>query len=121
MRFSPRISNPISFLGGSIVGAMLLSAVAYAVTAPNFTYSTPQLGALSIPAAAFGVETTATQFTNSGLIAAPSSGSASFIAPVNLPQGASLNNLTIYVKPTSGDTIFVEMWRQRLSDSGLDS
>jgi hypothetical protein len=127
VNYGRTMTNPMTsrsaafFAAGGFVAALFIAGAAHAITEATFRYSTPQTGHLSLPAAAFGVETDTTAYTNNGLIAASASaGYADFIAPVNLPDGATMNGLSIWYKPTSGNTMTVELARQRLSDGSLD-
>jgi hypothetical protein len=102
--------------------ALLPHETARAITDTVFRYSTAKQGYLSVPSAAFTSEENTTPYVNNGLIARADSASfASFVAPALFPNGVRLAHLTAYYKPVSGDTIFVEMWRQRLSDGSLES
>jgi hypothetical protein len=102
--------------------ALIPGETARAITDTVFRYSTVKQGYLSVPSAAFTSGDNTNPFVNNGLIArADSASSVGFVAPALFPDGARLRHLTAYYKPVSGQTIFVQMWRQKLSDGSLTS
>jgi hypothetical protein len=117
-----RNRNAAFFAAGGFAAALFLAGAAHAITDTVFQYSTPKTGYLSIPAAAFGVQTDSTPFFNEGGYARSNSPNyVVFVAPVNLPNGTSMERVTFFYGPKSGNTIFVNVLRQKWSDGSTES
>jgi len=84
---------------GALVTTFSISAAGQ-VLAPAFNYPTPQQRSYSLSAADFSPTTDGILFdksTNFGLSAPVQAGTLNFMAPVHLPDGASVTSLTAYV------------------------
>jgi hypothetical protein len=84
---------------GAIVSNFYISS-ANQVIAPAFNYPTPQQRSYSLSAADFSPTTDGILFdksTSQGLSAPVQAGTLNFMAPVHLPDGASVTSLTAYV------------------------
>lgn len=87
-------------LAGIVIGVALIGA-AHAVVDSTYRYSTPQTGYLMVPAPAFVPESDTVAFSNGAALHAATN--SCFYAPVSLPQGAKIAQLTVWYTKSGRD------------------
>jgi hypothetical protein len=113
--------NAAFFAVGGFIAALFLAGLAHAITDTAFKYSSPKTGYLSIPAGAFANRFDFDTYVNGGnLLHSNSVDPAGFVAPVNLPNGATMTQLSVWYTPTSGNPINIELYRTTLSDGSVN-
>ena len=97
---------------GGLVAALSFGGVAQAITDSVFKYSSPKTGALMLSPADFVPSSTgsASDYSMSvtGGITTASAGQVCFLAPVHLPQAATITQLkAFHRRPDASDVVFV--------------
>jgi len=111
MHISVSARHVVIALAGILIG-VVLSGAAHAIVESTYRYSTPQTGYLMVPAPAFVPQTNTVAYSNGAALHA--STFSCFYAPVSLPQGARMSQLTTwYIK--NGTTGGAEAQLQSLS------
>jgi hypothetical protein len=112
----------VAAVSTALLTGALLSPAAQAITDTTFRYTTPRIGYLQIPPAAFTPTNTNYFLANSGQTIGPAmAGTACFYAPINLPDAATLTRLTFWYTRANGTQFDLVVYRQRMSDGDLDS
>ncbi len=91
-------------LASAALGALFLGGAAHAITDTVFKYTTPKTGLLSIAAAAFTPTSLAYDYLNNGDTLGPTTNNLTcFVAPVHLPQNATMTHWSMWRKSAAGD------------------
>ena len=97
---------------------LLLGPAARAETSTDFTYSAPQTGYLTLTAAAFQPESNGYSYVNNGGFLHPQvNGQACFDAPIQLPQGATVNVAKLFYSLVDDQTFTLTILQNRLRDA----
>jgi hypothetical protein len=100
-----------------LLGGLLLGGAAKAVTDTTFRYVPPQVGHIQIPPAAMVAQDSGAGYLNTGWSL---NGTAAvltcFYAPVGLPHGAKMTQLTAWYQNPNPDTVDLAIKRHRVLD-----
>lgn len=95
--------NAAFFAAGGFVAALFLAGAAHAITDTVFKYTTPKTGFLAFPPAAFAPAGGTYNIYNDGsILQVNTNNTTCLVAPVNLPQGATMTGLAIWYAKISG-------------------
>jgi hypothetical protein len=112
----------VYFIVGCVVTALVLRGVASAVTSDVFKYSTPQTGFFTLHPAAFAPNADvavhySNQWPRPNLIPTSDGDIACLNAGINLPQGAIIRDITVWMTSNTGKSGFT-VFRTNLGDGG---
>lgn len=103
-------------IGVPVGGITAKLDVAGTTRADTFTYSTPQTRTISIPGAAFRAADSTQPLTSenaaSGTYLAASVASGSLLAPLDLPEGSTLQTVTLYVFDNGVGALQLRLFRR---------
>ena len=90
----------IAGIYASLVAGVLLTSDALAITDTRFLYAQPQTGAFQMPPPAFFPDSSTVPFsaTNGTSITVGTNSFNCFSAPVNLPHGSTMTQMTVWHK-----------------------
>jgi hypothetical protein len=116
-----RVAGAAAAVIGALVALAVLSPeMASAYTDTIYKYTTPKTGFLHLPAAAFAPSGPNNAFNNNGIeIINGVNGTACFLAPVNLPNGATIGSVAAWYNHAAASNFGLEFIRYKVIDGTL--
>jgi hypothetical protein len=111
----------IAGIYASLVAGVLLTSDALAITETSFRYAAPQTGAFQMPPSAFFPDSNTIPFTSTNGLSLVVGTNAfnCFSAPVNLPHGSTMTQMTVWHKAVAGGDNATGLFRIDVTDANF--